>query len=164
LTLVPDLCTTRAAAPTQEERDMKFMTDGEATIEGNLLNVYADVYPRAVEAVATALRKRFESGELRGWIDADAELKGTTLAPLWRLERECGRKYIKTPIRALGVLRFSPHADANRWRWDEFKGCLLSAAEEAMARDVLHFARTRGWSKPQRGEELTFKRSTRRAA
>jgi hypothetical protein len=68
---------------------MRFMTKDEATIEGNLLRVYETVYPRAVEAVATALRPRFESGELRGWLSGDGDRR---VKPSWRIERECRRK------------------------------------------------------------------------
>lgn len=155
---------------------MKFLTKGEATIERNLLAVYEEIYPRAVEAVATALRARFESGELRGWIEGDADLPKRKTPPFWKLQRECVRRFISTPVRALGVLACSESTHlvgetgyplVEAWPWDQAGGtCLLGAAEAAMAYDVLRFARERGWSKPQKGEErmLTRKPQARRAA
>lgn len=149
---------------------MKYLTNAEAMIERNLLRLYEDAYPRAVELVATALRGRFEAGELRGWIEGEDDRDGVAkvpMPPLWRLEKECARRFIKTPLRALAVVQFSPNAGVEcPWSWDKADGgeFLLGAAETAMAWDVLHFARAHGWSKPRRGEYPPFKRSTRRAA
>jgi hypothetical protein len=145
----------------------KFMTKNEACIEANLLRPYEILYPRAVEAVATALRSRFESGEFRGWKDGDLDEFTYTRRPWHRLERECARRFITTPARALGVLACSPSAgvdEAWRWTWREVSEVsLLGAAETAMAIDVLHFARERGWSKPQKGEVPTARRARRAA-
>lgn len=144
--------------------------------EGNLLNLYQDAYPAAVERVATALRPRFESGELRGSIDADFEKPNGEMRrgrdPLTKIADECARRYIKTPLRALAVLEFSRYSSAldpgqgEEWHWNRAGAgtCLLGAAVDAMAKDVLRFARERGWSKPLRGEHPIFNRSTRRAA
>lgn len=127
-----------------------FKSKGEATIESNMLKIYEILYPQAVEAVATSLRARLESGELRGWRNEDEELPPRRLPPLFRLERECGRRYVTTPVRALGVLACSPSAqskDREAWRWDLADGFpLRSAAVGAMAQDVLRLARARGWS------------------
>jgi hypothetical protein len=156
---------------------MKFLTKGEAEIERNLLRVYEVIYPAAVRAVATALRPRFESGELRGWVSGDGDLPKRQRPPFWKLESECVRRFITSPVRALGVLACSPSvrtADADGfalvepWHWDAAGSgtCLLGAAEAAMAYDVLRFARECGWSRPRRGEErmLTKKPQARRAA
>jgi hypothetical protein len=147
------------------------MTDAER-IERNLLAVYEVFYPAAVEKVATALRPRFESGELRGWISGDADrYSGRRLDPLTKIEFECERRWVTTPVRALGALAMSPNktgTSADEWVWNatDLSCTLRGAASIAMARDVLAFARERGWSKPQKGEEPAFKaqRQARRAA
>lgn len=137
---------------------MKFLTKDEATIEANLLGPYEILYPRAVEAVATALRKRFEAGELRGWVDGDADrYTGRRLDPQTKIENECARRWIKTPVRALGVLATSSNrqgTEADEWVWNstDLACTLQGAACIAMALDVLQYARKQGWSRPQKGE------------
>ncbi len=94
---------------------------------------FAGTYHRAVECVASVLRPRFESGELRGWIedydsercspwnvkkgkDGEPERDAAGLAvlvrretlwipPMWRIERACTRLFITSPNAALNVLQ-----------------------------------------------------------
>jgi hypothetical protein len=147
-----------------------FESKDAATMERNLLRVYEIVYPRAVEMVATALRERFEAGELRGWMDEDTERCSADVVagrsrgynpPFWRIEDECRRRFVTTPVRALGVIESSPNtktASAHGWDFnDPQPEPLRHVAASAMAFDVLHLARTKGWSKPLKGEEPAFK-------
>jgi hypothetical protein len=133
------------------------MSNTVKTRERDLLQPYEDLYPRAVERIAVALRPRFESGELRGWRDGDGEL-GIHVPgepPSFKIEDECARRWVTTPVRAIAVLSISPNAETvTTW---EFKGSgggqpLRGAAVETMALDVIAFARAQGWTKRQRGE------------
>lgn len=117
-----------------------------------------DTYARAVEAVATVLRPRFESGELRGWVGSDGDrlmeekAQGRKWAPpLWRVERACGQLFIRTPEAAIFVLRCASRAAkaADPWNWRAHgEASLLDAAETAMSRDVLAYAKRQGWTRP----------------
>jgi hypothetical protein len=148
---------------------MTFMTKGEAAIEGNLLRVYEIVYPRAVEAVATALRPRFESGELRGWIDRlDTELPARRRDPQSKIVDECMRRFVTSPVRALAILLYSRNveeSEAGQWQWDAQASVPLRAAgAEAMALDVLAYARAQGWATRRRGEVAAHATMIERAA
>jgi hypothetical protein len=120
---------------------------------------YADV----VKAVATLLRPRFESGELRGLTNDDAErtsplAKRKFVPPLWRIEKECSRLFIRSPEAALLVLRFgSSRANGGgglTWTWDEVSYCSLSGvAAGIMARDVVVYARSKRWYTPAADED-----------
>ena len=113
-------------------------------------------YPAAVEQVATALRQRFESSELRGWRDEEAE-RGLEEQdpPLFVLEAECRRRWVTSPVRAVAALASSPNmlTVAGRWDWGR-RDCreLRGTAVQAMALDVLTCARARGWTRRQRGK------------
>jgi hypothetical protein len=113
-------------------------------------------YERAVKAVATKLRRQFETGKYRGWRDGDSEVEIEEIKrlPFFRLERAVGCLWITSPIRAMAVLEFS-RADGEGWSWDKAGGpCLLGAAESNMAFDVLAYVTARGWYTPAAvGEE-----------
>lgn len=119
----------------------------------------AVIYGAWVERCAMALRAKFEDGTLRGFVSGDA---GSS--PLFRLQDECEKRFIRSPqdaaIVLLGASRSSlAPAEADFDRPEHI-------ATVAMAVDVLNRARANGWSKPQDGEEPTFKanRKARRAA
>lgn len=153
-----------------------------ATAEQALVEQFRPRYRTLVQRVAEPLRRRFESGEFRGWLDEDDERMDSVRggrsgrydpryqAPLLRLEAEVARRLFGVPEQELGDLESAParrlaalvllvsvnaagefvSSDTPEWQ-----------AAEAMALDVLEYARELGWSKPKSGE---LPRPTRRAA
>jgi hypothetical protein len=111
-------------------------------------------YPVAVERAAKVLRRRFESGELRGWVDGDADRFREEDPPFFLLEDEVSERWVKTPIQAIAILARSPNAArVATWEWTQSEGqSLRGAAVETMALDVLAYARARGWTRRRRGE------------
>ncbi len=105
-------------------------------------------YLHQVEKIAARLRPRFESGELRGFTDADLQREGepgstTWKAPLWRLEAIAGRAFGVTEDNAIAILGVSPSAhgtDFGGWTAHRFH------ARAALSWDVLRVARARGWT------------------
>ena len=135
---------------------------------GGYLIGHEITYRAAVEAVATILRPRFESGELRGWRDSDGDKCGPLLPkrkqvrpPYWRIGDACRDLFIRSETAAFVVLTWASPTGKREAEWFDVMGkncrlpsCALdTAAGEAMAHDVLAFARRRGWL-----------RTTRRAA
>lgn len=111
-------------------------------------------YQAELERLALKLRPRFESGELRGYIDEDFE-------PFRRIENACaahfGLKVTETKTGYDGdtttaalVLAASPLLADHLWG----DGCwhIANLAESVAAWDLLFLARARGWSKPMKGE------------
>lgn len=129
------------------------------------------VYAGAVEYMATILRPRFESGELRGWIDGDGESKEPTKddPPIWRVESACERHFIRSAEAAVMVVRAASRVArslAVPWKWnDDGAGFdLRTGASSLMAIDVLLAARSKGWSVPRPGERPAMKSTTRARA
>jgi len=108
----------------------------------------ARVYEEDVARLARELRTGFESGKYRGWRDGDsseAKRKAGIVPPPSRLEREIGRWFIGTSLlTAYLILAVSPSEPES---FDE--GCTDPRyhAAEAMAHDVLRYARASGWVK-----------------
>lgn len=114
-------------------------------------------YRTEVERVATELRPRFESGELRGWrsnemdrMDArmDALAAGATpdayVPPLWRVEEEAGQRFVRSSMaRAYVVLLVSPSEPET---FDPSSMDPRYHAGTAMAHDVIRYAREQGWT------------------
>jgi hypothetical protein len=127
-------------------------------------------YGAAVEAVATILRPRFESGELVPWGPNDDRWEETTpprtprawaAIPNNRIAEACRELFITAPTAAFVVLTWGsrPALRAAEW-FDVFEeDCrpplagLRTVAGEVMGHDVSGFARRKGWL-----------RATRRAA
>lgn len=132
---------------------------------GGFLVGAGDTYAFAVEAVATILRPRFESGELAPWARNDqrwAEIdRGGDYRkiPNIQVENECSRLFITTSTAAFIVLEWASDrakTTTERFEWREpgLNGCsVLYLAETWMSHDVIAFAKRRGWL-----------RTTRRAA
>jgi hypothetical protein len=112
-------------------------------------------YVAAVAAVAAELRPRFESGELHGWREEDSrgmddDRKGFAPSP-WRVEGECGERFVRGSMqRAYLVLAVSPS------EVETFDGACADPryhAAQAMAWDVIRFARAQGWTALAQGED-----------
>ncbi len=115
------------------------------------------IYREAVEGIATVLRPRFESGELRGWLDEDTGGRKKDNPPIWRVESACERYFIRSAEAAVMVVRAASRvarANAVPWKWNDDGGGfgLRTGASSLMAIDVLLEARRQGWSKPRPGE------------
>lgn len=111
-------------------------------------------YAGAVGFLAEFLRPRFESGELRGFIDADDQRPAGWDAPMHRVERACERHFIRSPEAALLVLTCAGKTKGHQWSWNQVSShSMRGAASARMAADVLDLARARGWSRPQPMED-----------
>jgi hypothetical protein len=108
------------------------------------------VYQGAVQRIATALRPRFESGELRGWIEGDERIARRGNPPTWKIERECTRRFIRS-IREAGIVLLAAPDDTLAPAANDFDRP-EHVATTAMAQDVLRYARAQGWTKPRPGE------------
>lgn len=121
---------------------------------GEAINAIRAWYEAAMAAVATELRPRFESGELHGWREGDADRTkpgGTYVPPLWLVERTCGRIFIGESLeRAYMVLLVSPSEPET---FDAGTTDERYHAAEAMAHDVIRYARAQGWYSPTADEE-----------
>jgi hypothetical protein len=112
-------------------------------------------YRKAVERIARALRRRFESGELRANTDDDYARSArdpSFVCPMWKLEEECERRFIGSQESALLVHAGSPRrrgVERFDWRGKEGGPSLLGSAAIAMALDVLAFAKGKGWTEPK---------------
>ncbi len=118
-------------------------------------------YAFAVEAVATILRPRFESGELVEWSPNDDRWEDAPNLPRreWasipnhQVEATCGRLFITSETAAFVVLTWASPAAKRAGEWFDVVGkncelprCALDAsAKDAMAVDVFAFARRKGW-------------------
>lgn len=103
-----------------------------------------NLYRLRVETLAEKLRPRFESGELRGWLESD------NTAPWESVEQQFLEAEIPDIASAYLVLACSP-SEAE----DIDDGLLSDArsfAAECLATDVFREARRRGWWKPAPGE------------
>lgn len=111
-------------------------------------------YQRQIEVLALELRPKFESGELRGYVDEDSEDgRHGASSPRFKLERMALRRLVKTDASAYAILAVSPSepmVDGGTTLAD-----IRGAAGEAAALDLLRLARSRGWSKPANGETPT---------
>lgn len=105
-----------------------------------------DWYGTAVARMAAELRPRFESGELREWREGDHEAyynKGRGEPPFIRIENECRRRFVgELGQLAHLVLAVSP---STRKTYDSAQADPVFAADDAMALDVLEYARAQGW-------------------
>jgi hypothetical protein len=136
---------------------------------GGYLIGHEITYRFAVEAVATILRPRFESGELVPWSPNDARWEKATAGsraeyaaiPNNQVEAACRDLFITSETAAFVVLTWASPAARRAGEWFDVMGedcrlpsCALdTSAKEAMAHDVIAYARRKGWL-----------RSTRRAA
>ncbi len=107
------------------------------------------MYEGDVARLAHELRGGFVSGKFRGWREKDGKTPWL-VSPLSRLEREIGRRYIGTSLgTAYLILAISPSEPES---WDEGTTDPRYHAAEAMAYDVLRYARAAGWVKGRDAE------------
>jgi hypothetical protein len=112
-------------------------------------------YRKAVERIARALRRRFESGELRANTDEDYARSArdpSVVLPMWKIEEECEKRFIVTQEAALLVHSASPRrrgVERFDWRGKEGGPSLQGSAAMAMALDVLAYAKGKGWTERQ---------------
>ena len=126
-------------------------------------DVLRDAYRAALERFAATLRPRFESGELRGYRDGDDE--DGRRSPFWTVEAlaaaHFGVELTCTPDPAGDcellsgdepaahlILAVSPHAAST----GEGAVHVCAHAMQAVAWDVVSYAREQGWYVPDQGE------------
>jgi hypothetical protein len=104
-------------------------------------------YRTEIARLATELRPRFESGELRGFVDEN-DFDGWK--PLLNL---CWSHFRTTAEIAL--------VGSVTWWWSSavWGGGVIDWAAYAAAADVLNYARRKGWSKRRRGESPPSRRA-----
>ena len=131
---------------------------------GGYLIGHEVAYRFAVEAVATLLRPRFESGELVPWAPSDSRWERASLlngsmgygdTPNGQVEAECRRLFITSETAAFVVLTWASPKAKRSAEWVDVMGndCFMpnapldAVAGGAMAHDVFALARRRGWLK-----------------
>lgn len=130
-------------------------------VQDQVVALLRPAYLAELERLALSLRPRFESGELRGFTDEDAERevreKGWQ-APAWKLEEACARWFgldergqerdLDAACRAADLIRQVAPGDA----YTEADQPPLGQAVIAIACDVVAIARARNWYKPTADE------------
>jgi hypothetical protein len=130
-------------------------TTGRSTLSdppAETLEALRAYYQGEVARVALELRPRFESGELHGWREEDTErmeaeggsYRASYVPPPWRVEEECGRRFVRASVsRAYVVLLVSPsEPETAGVGWTDHR----YHAANAMAWDVIRYARAQGWT------------------
>jgi hypothetical protein len=126
-------------------------------------------YAFAVEAVATILRPRFESGDLSPWSPNDERWEKTSdmsqaeyrAIPNNQVEAACRDLFITSETSAFVVLTWASPAAKRMGEWYDVMGkdcrlplCALDAsAKDVMAHDVIAYARRKGWLRTSRRAE-----------
>ncbi len=147
------------------------MTSEIDTMERNLLRIYEVLYPQAVEQVATALRPRFESGELHAMREAQKDEDGITDAEPIRRVEDAVRDHFGLDVEVLEhtppgyttyqgddagaylVLAVSPAAQAEEDSVYDGWPHIAFAAKAWAAWDVVFTARKLGFYAPSSDEE-----------
>lgn len=142
---------TQNDSPTPASVTLRPITDPPA----DALEALRAYHQGAVVAVANVLRPRFESGELHGWREVDTnamenpDTAETYVPAPWAVAQECGRLFLRTSVRrAFAILLCSPSEPESRGDWTDPR----KYAAEAMAFDVIRYARRQGWTTMEEGE------------